>query len=586
MAEEKKEQNIIETYGGYDEINPKIDALRNLEIKKIPYKGKSNEGTATSYRVFYNPDTQSVQVLHVDLNGEVVQGAESIYTNGVFDLDKMEVELSRNSQGGKINYGPFLDEEERERINELIKDGVENYSVATGTSIPKWVTQDGFANDIESSNKEKKDINLGLVNESSSVEQSNMYANTENNNNSKTNKGLVDLGIPFGQYNTIVEKNQKGFGRDHNLSDYDDDADVMFRKIVRYPIDMADNMDHMMIQCYAYQPPYAPAFRKEFGERVLDEKTKKKVYETNVGFGIPRQTPFKRKLGAGIKLPMPNNMMDQNPRMWDEGTMNTGSMGAVQNAKKNALTSFFTFDYFGFGGPTRRNAIALERLKREAGRADMLANQVSQLVSNMGYDVPAEQILSRSVGVIANANTELLFSGVSLRTFEFQWQMSPRDELEAANVRMIIRAFKQWSAPRKLAKIDTGMEKNSRNTGVGQAGGPSFFLGTPNIFRLRYLTRGKDDIMGVNKFKPCALTNVSVNYTPEGQWMAYDRGMPISVVMTLSFNELEPIYNTDYTAEVQQGRKFIDSPDGGNRGDLFPISIIKQHDPANAEIGY
>ena len=451
MAEEKKEQNIIETYGGYDEINPKIDALRNLEIKKIPYKGKSNEGTATSYRVFYNPDTQTVQVLPVDLNGEVVQGAESIYTNGVFDLDKMEVELSRSGQGNKIVYGPFLDEEERERINELIKDGVENYSVATGTSIPKWVTQDGFANDIESSNKEKKDINLGLVNESSSVEQSNMYANTENNNNSKTNKGLVDLGVPFGQYNTIVEKNQKGFGRDHNLSDYDDDADVMFRKIVRYPIDMADNMDHMMIQCYAYQPPYAPAFRKEFGERVLDEKTKKKVYETNVGFGIPRQTPFKRKLGAGIKLPMPNNMMDQNPRMWDEGTMNTGSMGAVQNAKKNALTSFFTFDYFGFGGPTRRNAIALERLKREAGRADMLANQVSQLVSNMGYDVPAEQILSRSVGVIANANTELLFSGVSLRTFEFQWQMSPRDELEAANVRMIIRAFKQWSAPRKLA---------------------------------------------------------------------------------------------------------------------------------------
>ena len=30
--------------------------------------------------------------------------------------------------------------------------------------------------------------------------------------------------------------------------------------------------------------------------------------------------------------------------------------------------------------------------------------------------------------------------------------MSPRDELESANVRMIIRAFKQWSAPRKLQK--------------------------------------------------------------------------------------------------------------------------------------
>ena len=584
MAEE---QNIVQNQPGFDEINPKIDALRNLEIKKIPFKGSNAEGFATSYRVFYNSETQTVKVLPVNLNGEVLTGAESIYNNGVWDLDKMSVETGFRAGGillggGEILYGPFLNEEEQKRINELIKDGVESYSIATGTPIPKWVTQDGFANDQESSQKEDEEKNKGLINESSSVEQSNMYAKTENNNNSKTNKGLVDLGVPFGQYNNIVEKKQKGFGRDHNLSDYDDDADVMFRRIVRYPIDMADNMDHMMIQCYAYQPPYAPAFRKEFGEKVLDKKTNKKVFTTNVGFGIPRTTPFKRKLGAGIKLPMPNNMMDQNPRNWDEGTMNTGSMGAVQNAKKNALTSFFTFDYFGFGGPTRRNAIAMQRLKREAGRADMLANQVSQLVSNMGYDVPAEQILSRSIGVIANANTELLFSGVSLRTFEFQWQMSPRDELEAANVRMIIRAFKQWSAPRKLKKLDTGAEFS----GIGQAGGPSFFLGTPNIFRLRYLTRGKEDIMGVNKFKPCALTNVSVNYTPEGQWMAYDRGMPISVVMTLSFNELEPIYNTDYTSEVQDGRKFIDSPDGGNKGDLFPISIIKQNDPANAEIGY
>ena len=47
---------------------------------------------------------------------------------------------------------------------------------------------------------------------------------------------------------------------------------------------------------------------------------------------------------------------------------------------------------------------------------------------------------------------------VGLRSFEFQWQMSPRNELEA-NVRMIIRAFKQWSAPRKLAKIDSGWRR-------------------------------------------------------------------------------------------------------------------------------
>ena len=54
-------------------------------------------------------------------------------------------------------------------------------------------------------------------------------------------------------------------------------------------------------------------------------------------------------------------------------------------------------------------------------RQELFANEISQLVSNMGYDVSADTILSRTAGVIANANTELLFAGVSLRSFEFNW---------------------------------------------------------------------------------------------------------------------------------------------------------------------
>ena len=98
-------------------------------------------------------------------------------------------------------------------------------------------------------------------------------------------------------------KLEEGIGRKHSLSDYDDANDIMFRKIVRYPIDMADNMDHMMIQCYAYQPPYAPAFRRDFATKRVNtgERNGKTVPSTSPGFGIPRTTPFKRKLGAGIK---------------------------------------------------------------------------------------------------------------------------------------------------------------------------------------------------------------------------------------------------------------------------------------------
>ena len=124
-----------------------------------------------------------------------------------------------------------------------------------------------------------------------------------------------------------------------------------------------------------------------------------------------------------------------------------------------------------------------------------------------------------------------------------------------------------------------------RLSNVGKAGGPSFFLGTPNIFRLRFVTGGNRNILGVNKFKPCALQNVDINYTPEGQWMAYENGMPISVMMTLRFAELEPIYDTDYSEDIAKDRQY-DPNDPESIGDLMPISIIKQNSPYSSDIGY
>jgi hypothetical protein len=262
--------------------------------------------------------------------------------------------------------------------------------------------------------------------------------------------------------------------------------------------------------------------------------------------------------------------------------MDAGQMGAIQSSSKNVLTSFFTNDFGGYGATARKLSMQGEMLTQESTRGLSIANKIAQLASESGFgDVSSEQVLSRSVGVVVNSNTELLFAGVSLRSFEYQWLLSPRNRLEAANVRMIIRAFKQWSAPKKVRKIDNGELSN-----VGKAGGPSFFLGTPNIFRLRFVTNGNRNILGVNKFKACALQNVDLNYTPEGQWLAYENGMPISVMMTLRFAELEPIYDTDYSPDVAETRAYDESTEMGRLGDLMPISIIKQNSPYSSDVGY
>jgi hypothetical protein len=136
--------------------------------------------------------------------------------------------------------------------------------------------------------------------------------------------------------------------------------------------------------------------------------------------------------------------------------------------------------------------------------------------------------------------------------------LSPRSPEEAAMVRRIIRFFKQGMAVKKMS---------------GKSGQSSFFLGSPNVFKLEFRNGKTNEIAGVNKFKTCALKSFSCNYTPDGLWAAYEKGQPVSTTMQMMFDELEPIYDTDY----QEGNIFgVDSKTGKvdimNRGDLSSVS--------------
>ena len=117
---------------------------------------------------------------------------------------------------------------------------------------------------------------------------------------------------------------------------------------------------------------------------------------------------------------------------------------------------------------------------------------------------------------------ELLFSGPSLRTFSFNFKLTPRYQREAEVIRTIIKAFKRNMAP-----------KGSGGT----------VLRTPNIFQLEYVGKAQDYL---NRMKLCALQSVSVNYTGDGTFATYQDGAPISSMLTLQFKELTPIYNEDY----------------------------------------
>ena len=538
-----------------EEINP------GVEISQ-----QDSQGNVRNYKVFYS-ETGGTTVRAVDANGQLLQNVEPIYKDGVWDQSK----LTKNTASS-------FSKDDQLRIHQAIQESTKNHidAVAPGLAKPKWTTQEGYANGIPSDKDAQQEVLENKIKNARNNKEKVMYTKKlRNYNKSKTNQGETEKKDSL--LDKITNQGSRGVGAIENAFSGAEEADTLFKKIVKYPMDMSNSMDHMFIQCYSYRAPYAAALDGKSGKRNIFANDK----ESSFTFGSERTTPYKRKLGAGIKLPMPNNMTDGNPRNWGEQSMDAGQMGAIQNVSKNVLTSFFTNDFGGYGRTATKLSMQGEMLTQESTRGMSMANKIAQLASESGFgDVSSEQVLSRSVGVVVNSNTELLFAGVSLRSFEYQWLMSPRNRLEAANVRMIIRAFKQWSAPKKIRKIDNGELSN-----VGKAGGPSFFLGTPNIFRLRFVTNGNRNILGVNKFKPCALQNVDINYTPEGQWMAYENGMPISVMMTLRFAELEPIYDTDYSEDIAKDRQY-DPNDPESIGDLMPISIIKQNSPYSTDIGY
>jgi hypothetical protein len=305
-------------------------------------------------------------------------------------------------------------------------------------------------------------------------------------------------------------------------------------KTLVYPRDLIiDHQDTLQITQVEYKSPYKDIFTQ-------GGQTSGSIIRN----GLLRKSVVATKLGGRVILPMPNAISDSNSVIWGEDSMDAVTGAATAMISKNLalsagadlganlLNNLFPGKNLA---DIPRTAVLTTILAQAAtggpeSQAAARAAAASFMLNRYGFEVSPESILSRGFGVVPNSNIQLLFQNVKLRQFSFQYLMSPRSKEEATIVNSILRWFKQGMAAKKRTL---------------QAGGGALLLGTPNIFKLEYKS-GKNNIKGINKFKLCALSNFSVNYTAGGQWVAYNEGQPAAVSMTMAFNEIEPIYDTDY----------------------------------------
>ena len=268
---------------------------------------------------------------------------------------------------------------------------------------------------------------------------------------------------------------------------------------LRYPINMNENQDCIQFKIIEYTP-------SKLG---LTESEDIKLRTT---FGT-------RNALSTITLPMPSGgITDRNSASWQSGELN-----AAQDALAGVAMNLI------LGGPAAGTDVAKKELeKATAGNKDLIKAIIAAKSTETA--IGTNNLLSRAFGVQINQNLELLFDGPQLRDFSFSFKMTPRSKKEAQEVRSIIRTFKQAMSVKRSESV--------------------LLLKSPHTFRISYLTSNKSHPY-LNRFKECALTGCSVNYTPDGQYMSYDDSSPDGRSMTayelsLSFNELEPIFDDDY----------------------------------------
>jgi len=266
----------------------------------------------------------------------------------------------------------------------------------------------------------------------------------------------------------------------------------------------------------------------------------------------------KATFGGSTRLVYPLNMRDDQDRIIFERYeykaqlaskpddpnphLGAGPLGTVQLPIQSGISDTNSVDWGGanlnpievFGVKTAMNLLDQGKKYSEVA-VDALDEAQQALTSNKDMlkyyfaqeAVGVQGLLSRASGSVLNPNLSLLFNGPSLRPFSFTFRLSPREENESIVVKKIIRLFKEASA------VNTSSS--------------DIFLKAPDVFKIYY--EGKS-ASSLNKFKTCALTSVSVNYTPDGTYMTYEDGTMTSYEISLTFNELDPIYQVNY-ANIQ-----------------------------------
>jgi hypothetical protein len=212
-------------------------------------------------------------------------------------------------------------------------------------------------------------------------------------------------------------------------------------------------------------------------------------------------------------------------------------------------------------------------------------------IGQMGDVAPGlGDVAQNAIGNVTNPHLQMLYKGVGLREFQFEFLFTPTSSQEAQQAKTIVDTFVYWAAPDVAKGVSSSRHYLvppllfnigfSFLNGSGLVGAVTNFFSNleTQIFGQQLtgalnpsssLSTPLNNAMVYTIYHPCVLKDINVDYAPNG-WAAFSDGFPVQTRLTLQFKETDIVTKQDINPSVSNFQQ-----------DIQNMNSIAQQDATN-----
>ena len=305
--------------------------------------------------------------------------------------------------------------------------------------------------------------------------------------------------------------------------------------VLRYPggQDIGASTDYVLFQFKRYAPPFKDrpkAAKGDLNKEIEDLSAwGKGAYDYNQG---NEYKDANHENFPTIAMYMPEDVSTGFRGNWGGKAFSTVGANMLASAGQEGLDKKLQAGIATLGETAERSmgllAAAALRKSIQAITGDTLSN---------------DDVFGSISGAIMNPNTELLFQSVDMRNFMLKFKLVPRNDTESTTINRIVKTFKACTLPMRDPGKVFGFNSGGDNSGI-----LSGFIGVPHLCRVSFM-RGSEVHNVLPIYKMLAVTQVDVNYTPDGAYATYGDGQPVAIELAINFQETK----INFAEEVLRG---------------------------------